>query len=233
VDLAIGNQLWHMDAVDFSPEYSLPTDYLLVGTWLMSISWDNGDGAANLPTRTVITSVRSTYCPTCLLPQGTIVGYQVAAGADPAIAAPPQDSLVYLFDCGSSGTTSYSPRNNCPPSSLWSDVFAPVGDDTNAPFAGPFIWVDTHSGRAYLDVVQSVVTSDVSSGYSNGVIGPNNIHFELELGRDRILGHGVAQGAAPNIPLPPGYWQNGRVALNLVMVRVPDGSIDHCIARCN
>ena len=223
LELTIGNQNWHMDAT----QYAGTDDLLLAGTWTMTLSWDGG-AQANLANGGV--AARTEIVQMLGPPQGLSFLRRVAAdpNADPSIALPPDGSLyngIYPIPANGIGNPSFGPAFN--------DVFTAVATSTAfAEFSDyhaitPLLWYDPVSHRAGLDFVTDQGGVDTTVY----VFGPNNIHFDLYFDQDRIVGHGVPQGANL-MNVPAGYWQPSTVSLNLVMERLPDGIVEHCILRC-
>lgn len=207
LDLVIGNQSWHMDAV----QYGMSDDQLLAGTWQLTISWD---GAA----LTQLVTIE----PGVVLGAPPVATFAVLdPGADPSIALPPPGSEYYAIA-----------SNKCTPGPVrvgtygeaFSDIFSAVKQSTlfNYPsfdeFLAPMLWYDANLGHGGLDVVTYAMGVDTTSL----VLGPNNVHFDVYVEPDRIVGHGIVQGQnLKNVPAK--YWLPDSVTLNLLMQRVPDG----------
>ncbi len=224
LQLTIANQNWHMDAV----QYAVTDDRLLAGRWSMTLSWDGGDQInsvnGGVAARTEIVDIS---------PLGSLVTHPPVAtfvdrdpNADPSIALPPDGSLsstirpsfLQQIIVGSSGPA-------------FDDVFTAIAPST-AYIGGrqsiePLLWYDPVSHRAGLDFITHQGAIDTNTL----VFGPNNIHFDLYFDQDRIVGHGVAQGANL-MNVPAGYWQPSTVSLNLLLERLPAGIVEHCILRC-
>ncbi|HZP64678.1 MAG TPA: hypothetical protein VFB32_00090 [Rudaea sp.] len=228
LDLAIGDQQWHMDAAT----YSVAEDQLMAGDWALAVSWDIFDCTAAvcpsdvgpIPVRTQI--VRLSQGEPFDSPPVPIEAV-LADGADPSIALPPSGSLFYYVSPQSTPTDGSRPSFGAVFDDLAAGVqFAPV-DSFNA-FPSPVFWYDPASRRGGLDIV--TFAGGVDTGQF--VFGPNDIHFDVYVDEDRIVGHGVPQGA--NL-LHASYWQTSSVVLNLVMTRLPNdgaGFVEHCILNC-
>ena len=221
VDITIGSQTWHMDAGQFG---TAEAD-LFTGTWQASVSWGYDSRiefvvAQPIPTQTgtVVLGVKHQI-------SGPPVGFNVIIGsldADPSIQLPPKGA--YFYDV--------STRHNCAPlpeqppfqSGAFSDLISaiplppPAFIGPPGPNIVPMFWYDPATRRGGLDIAAQYMGVDATTM----VLGPNNVHFDLYVEPDRIVGHGVAQGK--NVNLIPGlYWMPTSVTLNLVMQRLPAG----------
>ena len=229
LDLSIGNQSWHMDAF----AYAVADAQLLAGTWQLTISWD-GDAEANpvnagVAARTQIVTI-SPGIAFAKPPIATTVALD--PNADPSLALPPQGSTY--FPIGESNVCAPGPIQIGTYGAAFADIFSAVKMSTlfsNYPGGGqyiaPMLWYDAATRRGGLDVVTHAMGIDTVSL----ALGPNNIHFDLYVEPDRVVGHGLVQGQ--NLKsIPAGYWQPDTVALNLDMQRLPDGVVERSIYPC-
>jgi hypothetical protein len=94
-------------------------------------------------------------------------------------------------------------------------------------YLAPMLWYDPATRRGGLDVVTRAMGVDTVPL----ALGPNNIHFDLYVEPDRVVGHGRVQGQ--NLKgIPRAYWLPDTVALDLVMERLPTGLREHSIYPC-
>jgi hypothetical protein len=226
LDLTIGNQSWHMDAV----QYGIADAQLLAGTWQLTISWDGGADANagdGVPARAQIVTIAP----------GKVFGappiptsVSLDPGADPAIVLPPAGSDYYRI--ATSTPCQGGPVQIGTYGAAFADIFSAVKLSSlfaNSPtqYLAPMLWYDAGAGRGGLDVVtQAMGVDTVPLG-----LGPNNVHFDVYVEPDRVVGHGVVQGANLKA-IPAAFWQPDTVALNLVMARLPDGLQERSIYPC-
>jgi len=227
LELQIGNQDWHMDAV----EYAVADSNLLAGTWQLTISWDGDsapDAATSVAARTQIMKVEP----------GVAFGHpplptnvSLDANAAPSITLPPPGSIAFTVD-------QVAP---CAPGPLrlgqygdaFADIFSAIqASDALANFPSgaylaPMLWYDAATRRGGLDVVTRATGVDTTTL----VLGPNNIHFDLYIEPDHVVGHGIVQGKDLK-KVPSGYWLPDATMLNLVMQRVPDSLSERSIYPC-
>ena len=229
LDLAIGDQTWHMDAVP----YGVADDQLPAGTWQLTISWEGSAGANptgdGVAARTQIAKV----APGILFatpPAATNV--VLDANADPSIALPPQGSRYYAI--AESIECTPGPARLGTYGAAFTDIFSAVklssafaGYPAGTVYLAPMLWYDAATRRGGLDVVTYAMGIDTVEL----ALGPNNVHFDLYIEPDRIVGHGVVQGQNFNM-VPDGYWAPDSVMLNLSMQRLPDGLVDRSIYPC-
>ncbi len=228
LDLTIGNQSWHMDAVT----YGVADEQLLAGTWQLTISWDaatvagtaNSDVAAATQIVTILPGVAFGTSPVATSPV-------LDSDADSSITLPPPGSDY--FPINTSSPCQPGPINIGTYGAAFADIFSAVKMSTlftgypSGPYHIPMLWYDAASRRAGLDVVTSAVGVDNVTL----VLGPNNIHFDLYVEPDRVVGHGLVQGQ--NLKgIPSAYWLPDTVALNLVMERLPKSVREHSIYPC-
>ena len=229
LDLTIGNQSWRMDAV----QYNILDDQLPAGTWQLTISWDGGAEAdpagVGVAARTQIISIEPGI-PFGTRPIPTTIALD--PNADPAIALPPQGSEYYAVD--QSNVCAPGPVRLGTYGAAFTDIFSAVKLSTlfaNYPsgtqYLAPMLWYDAAAHRGGLDVVTRAMGIDTVAL----ALGPNNIHFDLYVAPDRIVGHGVVQGQNVN-NIPTGYWLPDSVMLNLLMQRVPDSVVERSIYPC-
>jgi hypothetical protein len=226
LDLTIGNESWHMDAV----QYGVADEQLLAGTWQLTISWDGkpADSAnTDVAASTQITTISSGFA-FGTLPIPTIV--ELDPGADPSIALPPAGSLY--FPIQTSSPCQPGPLHVGTYGAAFTDIFSAI--QMSALFSGspsqyiaPMLWYDSATRRGGLDVVTQAMGIDTVPL----ALGPNNIHFDLYVEPDRVVGHGRVQGQNLKA-IPDAYWLPDTVALNLVMQRLPDGVREHSIYPC-
>jgi hypothetical protein len=229
LDLTIGNESWHMDAV----QYGVADEQLLAGNWELTISWDGdpaGDGAnADVAASTQIATI-SPGVAFGKLPIPTIVALD--PGADSSIALPPSGSIYFPIE--TSAPCQPGPIRIGTYGAAFADIFSAVqtsslfsGYPSGAQYLAPMLWYDAATRRGGLDVVTRAMGIDtVPLG-----LGPNNIHFDLYVEPDRVVGHGRVQGQNLKA-VPDAYWLPDTVALNLVMERLPDGLREHSIHPC-
>lgn len=229
LDLSIGDQLWHMDAV----QYGIADKDLLGGTWQLTISWDagthgnpNGSGVA---ASTQIVKVE----PGIPFGKPQIpVLVTLDQNADPAIMLPPQGSEYHAVDQSVECTP--GPLRLGTFGAAFKDIFSAIKPSTllvsNPPgsqYLAPMLWYDPGTGRGGLDVVTQAMGIDTVPL----ALGPNNVHFDLYVEPDRVIGHGFVQGQNLN-NIPAGYWQPDSVMLNLIMQRLPDSLVETSIYPC-
>ncbi len=218
VDITIGNQSWHMNAGQFgTADEDLPA-----GTWQASVSWGYDSRLVFVAAQSVPTQVGVVVIGEKRALSGPPVGFNALldSNADPAIQLPPKGSYFY----------SVSGRSNCPrlpgqpplASNAFVDLVSaikPSADlSSNNSYVTPVLWYDAATRRGGLDLVTQFMGVDTTTM----VFGPNNVHFDVYVEADRIVGHGVAQGTNFN-GVPGVYWAPNSVTLNLVMQRLPDG----------
>jgi hypothetical protein len=229
LDLAIGDQSWHMDAV----QYGVADNQLPAGTWQLTISWEisagadpTGDGVA---AHTQIAKVKpGIFFGTLPIPTNVVLD----ANADPAIALPPEGSAYYAIDQSIECTP--GPARAGTYGAAFTDIFSAVklssafaNFPSGAVYLAPMLWYDAATRRGGLDVATYAMGIDTVSL----ALGPNNVHFDLYVEPDRIVGHGVVQGQNLN-QVPAGYWAPDSVMLNLSMQRVPDDLVERSIYPC-
>lgn len=229
LDLTIGNQSWRMDAV----QYNMLDDQLPAGTWQLTISWEGGAEAnpvnADVAARTQIVKIEHGILYGTLPIPTTVV---LDPSSDPAIALPPQGSEYYAVD--QSTVCAPGPVQVGTYGAAFTDIFSAVKLSTlfaNYPsgtrYLAPMLWYNAEARRGGLDVVTRATGVDTVAL----ALGPNNIHFDLYVEPDRIVGHGVVQGQNFN-NVPTGYWLPDSVMLNLLMQRVPDSFVERSIYPC-
>ena len=231
LDLTIGNESWHMDAA----QYGVADAQLLAGTWQLTISWDGsiGDGMGAMSNTDVAAATQIvTISPgfafgTLPLPTGVTLD----PNADSDIALPPRGSNY--FPIATPALCLPGPIRIGTYGAAFADIFSAIQMSTlfegypSGPYHEPMLWYDTASRRGGLDVVTSAVGVDTVTL----ALGPNNIHFDLYVESDRVVGHGRVQGQ--NLKgIPSAYWLPGTVALNLVMERLPAPVREHSIYPC-
>lgn len=229
LDLSIGNQTWHMDAV----RYGATNQDVIAGTWQLSISWDASADAD--PTGLGIASHTQVVKIEPGRPFGgppLAVTVELDPNADSSIALPPQGSQYYAIDSS----------NPCAPGPVrignfgvaFTDIFSAIqpsilfaNSSSAFQYLAPMLWYAPSKERGGLDVVTQTMGIDTVPL----ALGPNNIHFDLYFEPDRIIGHGVVQGK--NLKnVPAGYWQPDTVSLNLLMQRLPDDLVERSIYVC-
>lgn len=229
LDLSIGNQSWHMDAL----QYAVADDQLLAGTWQLTISWDGGAAASPVKTDVAARSQIVTISPGIAfgtLPIATTVALD--PNADPAIALPPAGSRY--FPIATSAPCQGGPIRIGSYGVAFADIFSAIKMSTlfsgypgATEYVAPMLWYDAATRHGGLDVVTRAMGVDTIPL----AIGPNNIHFDVYVEPDRVVGHGVVQGQ--NLKnVPAGYWQPDAVALNLLMQRLPDSVVERSIYPC-
>jgi len=217
VDVTIGNETWHMDAGQFAADEDLPA-----GTWQASVSWGYDSRLVFVAAQPVQTQTGTVVIGSKRKLSGPPVIFNVALSpdADASIQLPPKNAFYYQL----------SSRRVCPPllgqppfqSAAFADLISAI--DTSASsgppnaYVAPFLWYDPATRRGGMDMAMQSMGIDATSF----VLGPNNIHFDVYVEPDRIVGHGVAQGKNSN-QIPGVYWAPNAVTLNLVMQRLPDG----------
>jgi hypothetical protein len=228
LDLTIGNEHWHMAAI----QYGTSDDQLLAGTWQLTISWDGGAqanaGNGGVAARTQIVKVEPGFPFPAV--EGVIV--MPDPNIDPSIALPPPGSNYYPVDQSTTCPTG-GPTPRIFYGAAFSDIFhatqmsALFSDYPSGEWSAPMLWYNAAQGRGGLDVVTQAMGVDTVPL----ALGPNNIHFDLYVEPDRVVGHGFVQGQNL-IGVPAGFWQPDTVALNLVMERLPDGLVERSIYPC-
>ncbi|TLY52762.1 MAG: hypothetical protein E6K53_03230 [Gammaproteobacteria bacterium] len=219
VDVTIGSQTWHMDAGKFG---DLDED-LPVGTWQASISWGYDPRLVFVAAQAVATQVGLVQIGPKLKLSSTppvIFNVMLDQHADPNIVLPPKGAYYYLptsaqFACPPVPATSVA-------GGAFVDVLSAINPSTDS-FAGnpslvPVLWYDPTTRRGGLDLVTKFMGVDSATL----VLGPSNIHFDVYVEPDRIVGHGIVQGANTN-NIPGLYWAPNIVTLNLVLQRLPSG----------
>jgi len=229
LDLAIGNQRWPMDAV----QYGKGDDQLLAGTWQLTIGWDGGAqanaGNGGVAARTQIVRVAPGRV-FFRLPGSVIV--ELDPNADPSIGLPPPGSNYYPVDPSTTCQLS-GPSSSIFYGVAFADIFHATkmstlfNDHTTGVWLAPMLWYNAGTRRGGLDVV----TQEMGIDTVPLALGPNNIHFDLYVEPDRVVGHGFVQGQNL-VGIPTGFWQQDSVALNLVMERLPDGLVERSIYPC-
>jgi hypothetical protein len=215
VDVTIGTQAWHMDAGQFGiGDADLPT-----GTWLASVSWGYDSrlvfvAAQSVPTQTgvVVIGEKSQLSGP---PVGVIE--VLDTNADPSIQLPPQTS--YFYSLSGRGTCPPLPGQQPPSSGAFVDLVSATAQSpyySSNGYVTPVLWYEPSTHRGGLDMITHFMGVDQITM----VFGPNNVHFDVYVEPDRIVGHGVVQGANFN-GIPGTYWAPNSVTLNLVMQRLP------------
>ena len=229
LDLTIGNESWHMDAV----QYGVADEQLLAGTWQLTISWDGDTGGNSANTDVAASTQIATILPGVAfgtLPIPTMVALD--ANADPSIALPPSGSSY--FPIKTSAPCQPGPIHIGTYGAAFTDIFSAVqmstlfsGYPSGAQYLAPMLWYEAATRRGGLDVVTRAMGVDSVPL----ALGPNNIHFDLYVEPDRVVGHGLVQGQ--NLKrIPSAYWLPDTVALNLVMERLPEVLHEHSIYPC-
>lgn len=227
LNLSIGDQSWQMDAV----QYGVADQDLLSGTWQLTLSWDAGAGTGPTGTgvaaRTQIVKVEPGI-PFGKLPVPVYVALD--PNADPGIALPPDGSKYYAVDQSIECTP--GPARVGTFGEAFMDIFSAVQPSirfANYPtqYLAPMLWYDPGKERGGLDVVTQAMGVDTVAL----ALGPNNIHFDLYIEPDRIVGHGVVQGQNFKM-VPTDYWLPDSVMLNLLMERLPDSLVERSIYPC-
>jgi len=227
LDLSIGDQAWHMDAV----QYGVADDQLPAGTWQLTISWESAADASptgsGVAARTQIVRVEPGR-PFATLP--VAINVMLDPDADPSIALPPQGSAYFPIDQSIECTP--GPVQLGTFGAAFADIFSAVKQsdvfaDAAGNYLAPMLWYDAAARRGGLDVVTFTMGIDTS----DLVLGPNNVHFDLYVEPDRIVGHGSVQGQNFK-KVPSGYWSPNAVMLNLLMQRLPDGLVERSIYPC-
>ena len=229
LDLTIGNESWHMDAV----QYGVADAQLLAGTWQLTISWDGNIGADMSNTDVAAATQIATIAPGVAfgtLPIPTTVALDPVA--DPGISLPPAGSSYFSIE--TSAPCQPGPIHVGTYGAAFTDIFSAVkmsslfsGYPSGTQYLAPMLWYDATTRRGGLDVVTRAMGVDTVPM----ALGPNNVHFDLYVESDRVVGHGLVQGQ--NLKAIPGaYWLPDMVALNLVMERLPDGVHEHSIYPC-
>ena len=228
LDLKIGDESWHMDAVP----YGVADEQLLAGTWQLTISWDAATAAGAANTDVAAATQIVTISPGFAFGMPLVpTGVALDPGADPSIAPPPSGSLHFPIE--TSAPCQPGPIHIGTYGAAFADIFSAVQMSSlftgypGGPHLEPMLWYDPISRRGGLDVVTTAVGVDTVTL----ALGPNNIHFDLYVEPDRVIGHGLVQG--PNLKgIPGAYWRTNAVALNLVMERLPNGLREHSIYPC-
>lgn len=229
LNLSIGDQSWQMDAV----QYAVADADLIAGRWQLTISWDAAADAP--PTGQGVASQTQVVTVEPGVSFGKLpipVNARLDPKADPSIALPPPGSEYYAIDpldeCvgGPARLDDFGPA--------FSDIFSAVRKSTlfsdvpaSYQYLAPMLWYAPDQHRGGLDVVTHVAGVDSI----DLALGPNNVHFDLYVEPDRIVGHGMVQGQDFN-GVPNGYWKPGSVMLNLVMQRLPDTATQRSIYPC-
>lgn len=220
VDITIGSQTWHMDAGQFGvADEDLPS-----GNWLASVTWGYDSRIEFFAAQPIPTQVGTVVVGAKHQASGPPVGFNVTLdpNADPSIQLPPKGA--YYYDV--SARLNCAPLPGQPPfqSSAFTDLLSVLDSGSSSPpaeprpTAVPLFWYDAATRRGGLDMAWRNMGVDMTTM----TLGPNNVHFDLYVEPDRIVGHGVAQGK--NVNLIPGlYWMPTSVTLNLVMQRLPAG----------
>lgn len=217
VDITIGNQTWHMDAGQFIADEELPT-----GTWQASVSWGYDSRLVFFAAQPVMTQTGTVVIGNKRKLSGPPVIFNVALGpgSDESIQLPPKQAYYYQL---SSRRVCANLLGQAPPqSAAFADLISAIDASANggAPnaYVAPFLWYDPATRRGGMDM--ALQSSGVDA--TNLLLGPNNVHFDVYIEPDRIVGHGVVQGKNANL-IPGVYWAANAVTLNLVMQRLPDG----------
>jgi hypothetical protein len=229
LDLTIGNESWHMDAV----QYSAADEQLLAGTWQLTISWDGNIGANASSTDVAASTQIAMISPGIAfgtLPIPTTLARD--PDADPSIALPPAGSSYFPIE--TSALCRPGPIHIGTYGAAFADIFSAVkmsslfsAYPSGSQYLAPMLWYDPATRRGGLDVVTRAMGIDTIPM----ALGPNNIHFDLYVEPDRVVGHGLVQGQ--NLKgVPAAYWLPDTVALNLVMERLPKALQEHSIYPC-
>jgi hypothetical protein len=225
LDLTIGNQSWHMDAVP----YGVADDQLLVGTWQLTISWDGNIGGTDVAASTQIATIEpSVAFGTLPIP----ITLARDPDADAGIALPPPGSSYFPIE--TSAPCRPGPIRIGTYGAAFADIFSAVrmsslfsAYPSGSQYLAPMLWYDPATRRGGLDVVTRAMGIDTIPL----ALGPNNVHFDLYVEPDRVVGHGLVQGQ--NLKsIPSAYWLPDTVALNLVMERLPKGLHERSIYPC-
>lgn len=217
VDITIGNQSWHMDAGRFVADEDLPT-----GTWQASVSWGYDSRLVFVAAQPVATQVGVVVIGEKRLLSGAPIGFGAVLdpNADPSIQLPPKGS--YFYGLSGHNICPPLPGQPPPPSGAFVDLVSATAQSTYFPsgnaYITPVLWYEPSSHRGGLEMITQFMGVDVITM----AFGPNNVHFDVYVEPDRIVGHGVVQGANVN-GIPGVYWAPNSVTLNLVMQRLPAG----------
>lgn len=203
VTMTVGNQSWHFIAPNLDGASDGDT---LVGNWTIHVlqQWNGLYGGSNLNGTGGIFD-HDSFATITIAKQATGNAYTLT---HPNLSPITPQADIYTWSC-----SEFPPK---PPQSFGCDP-------TMTPLS--LTWQTTLKGNLvfWYDPTLHKLGADVVTG---GAIGPQNMHIDLyQQTPNLIIGRGIVEGTAGNIaPGPWGLYQDGALATEVVMQRIPSGS---------